>query len=108
MTMNVVLLGFIGVKRIDIVWKLYGEMIDDGIVVDVEIVGYLIQVFCIDNKVNNGYEFFYQVREGGVVFSNVFMNRLIRVFFLNGSYGKVFEFLYLMIASNRNSDIYIY
>ncbi|XP_021723632.1 pentatricopeptide repeat-containing protein At5g18950-like [Chenopodium quinoa] len=107
-TWNTAFSGAVRVKRADIVWSLYGEMMNTVVVADVETVGYLIQACCIDNNVERGYELFRQIRNGGVVPDNVALNTLIRGLSINGMHDRVSELLHLMIETNHNPDTFTY
>ncbi|KAJ8442415.1 hypothetical protein Cgig2_018671 [Carnegiea gigantea] len=107
-TWNSALAGSVRAKRTDVVWKLYGEMMDRGVTSDVETVGHLIQAFCIDNNVERGYELLCQIRDGGGIPGNVALNKLMSVLSKEGNFYRVSELLHLMIATNNNPDIYTY
>ncbi|XP_034209833.1 pentatricopeptide repeat-containing protein At5g18950-like [Prunus dulcis] len=110
MTWNAALSGCLKVGRTDFVWKLYQEMIECGVVadVDVETVGYLIQAFCADNRVSEGYELLRQVLVNGLVPENAVFNKLISGFCKEKQYTRVSELLHTMIAKNRVPDNYTY
>ncbi|MBA0679312.1 hypothetical protein Goari_011087 [Gossypium aridum] len=57
-TWNLALLACLKVGRNDLMWKLYQDMVEPGVGVDIDVgtVGCLIQAFCIDGKVSKGYE----------------------------------------------------
>ncbi|XP_059650406.1 pentatricopeptide repeat-containing protein At5g18950 [Cornus florida] len=105
---NSALLGSVRAERTDVVWKLYGEMMECGVAGDVDTVGYLIQAFCIEKKVSNGYELLRQVLADGNVPSNVTFNKLISGFCNDGHYSRVSALLHTMIAKNCAPDIYTY
>ncbi|KAM3755306.1 hypothetical protein ACB098_02G030900 [Castanea mollissima] len=109
-TWNSALLGCLKVRRTDLVWKLYKEMVESSVVakVDVETVGYLIRAFCEDNKVSKGYELLRQVLEDGLDPGNAAFNDLISGFCKERQYSKVSELLHTMIAKNRDPDIFTY
>lgn len=109
-TWNSALSGFLKVGRADLVWKLYTEMMESGVLakVDVETVGYLIRAFCDDNQVSKGYELLRQVLEDGLDPGNAAFNRLISGFCKERKYTKVSELLHTMIAKNRAPDIFTY
>ncbi|KAK6254628.1 hypothetical protein SCA6_015933 [Theobroma cacao] len=109
-TWNLALLAFLKVGRNDFVWKLYQDMIDSGVVVDIDVatVGCLIQAFCNDGNASKGYELLRQVLEDGLVPDNVVFNKLIAGFCKTRNYGRVSELLHTMIARNRALDIYTY
>ncbi|CAB4298237.1 unnamed protein product [Prunus armeniaca] len=81
MTWNAALSGCLKIGRTDIIWKLYQEMIECGVVADVDVDtdGYLIQAFCDDNKVLKGYELL-RVLVDGLVPGNAAFNKLISGF----------------------------
>ncbi|PQM38207.1 pentatricopeptide repeat-containing protein [Prunus yedoensis var. nudiflora] len=110
MTWNAALSGCLKVRRTDIIWKLYQEMIECGVVadVDVETVGYLIQAFCADNRVSEGYELLRQVLVNGLVPENAAFNTLISGFCKEKQYTRVSELLHTMIAKNCVPDNYTY
>lgn len=109
-TWNSALLGCIKIDRTDLVWKLYHDMIESGIVADVdaETVGYLIQAFCNDGKVTEGYELLRQVLEDGLVPENTAFNKLISRFCEKKNFGRVSELLHTMVARNRAPDNFTY
>lgn len=63
-------------------------------------VGYLIRVFCEDNKVSKGYELLRQVLEDGLDPGNAAFNELISRFCKERQYTKVSKLLHTMIAKN--------
>ncbi|KAH7852415.1 hypothetical protein Vadar_024553 [Vaccinium darrowii] len=83
-------------------------MMDNGVVGDVDTVGYLIQAFCIDGNVSKGYELLRQVLEDGFVPSIVAFNELISGFCKDGKYWRVSALLHTMIAKNCRSGIFTY
>ncbi|KAH7852060.1 hypothetical protein Vadar_020087 [Vaccinium darrowii] len=107
-TWNLALLGSVRTGKTDVVWKLYGEMMDNGVVGDVDTVGYLIQAFCIDGNVSKGYELLRQVLEAGFVPSIVAFNKLISGFCKDGEYWRVSALLHTMIAKNCRPGIFTY
>ncbi|KAG8370120.1 hypothetical protein BUALT_Bualt14G0084400 [Buddleja alternifolia] len=107
-TWNLALSHSVRTKRVDVVWRLYGDMMECGIVTDVNTIGHLIQAFCLENNVGKGYELLQQVLEAGHVPDKIIFNKLISACCKNGEYGKVSAVLYNMIAKNRSPDIYTY
>ncbi|CAK9161875.1 unnamed protein product [Ilex paraguariensis] len=107
-TWNSALLGAIRARRTDLVWKLYVDMIECGVIVDVDTIGYLIQAFCIEEKFIKGHELLRQVLEDGHVPSKVSFNRLMSGFCKDRCYNKVSILLHTMIAKNHAPDIYTY
>ncbi|XP_010261590.1 PREDICTED: pentatricopeptide repeat-containing protein At5g18950 [Nelumbo nucifera] len=105
---NVALLGSLRIGRTDLVWELYGEMMESSLVGNVDTVGYLIQAFCKDKKLSEAYELLRQVLEAGHVPDNVAFTKLISGLCKDGNYGKVSELLHLMIAKKRTPDIFVY
>ncbi|KAM2846080.1 hypothetical protein COP1_028449 [Malus domestica] len=108
MTWNAALSGCLKVGRTDIIWILYQEMIECGVVADVETVGYLIQALCVDNNVLKGYELLRQVLVDGLVPGNAAFNKLISGFCKVKNYNRVSELLHIMISKNRDPDNYTY
>ncbi|KAI5654213.1 hypothetical protein M9H77_31400 [Catharanthus roseus] len=94
--------------RADAVWKVYGDMMENGVVGDVDTMGYLIQAFCMDGNLLKGYELLRQVLEAGHVPSNVAFNKLIRGFTKKGNYFRMSDLLHTMIAKNCPPDTYTY
>ncbi|KAE8704569.1 Tetratricopeptide repeat-like superfamily protein [Hibiscus syriacus] len=84
-TWNLALLACLKVVRNDIFWKLYQDMIESGLGVNIDVgtLGCLIQAFCIDGKASKGFE-------------------------LLQNYGRVSQLLHTMIATGRAPDIYTY
>ncbi|KNA06711.1 hypothetical protein SOVF_178480 [Spinacia oleracea] len=107
-TWNAAFAGAVRDKRTDIVWSLYGEMMDCGVVLNVETAGYLIQACCIDNNAEGGYELLRQIRKDGVVPDTVALKRLISGFSMDGKYDRVSELLHLMVETNHHLDIFTY
>ncbi|GAV72844.1 PPR domain-containing protein/PPR_2 domain-containing protein/PPR_3 domain-containing protein, partial [Cephalotus follicularis] len=109
-TWNSALLVCLKTGRTDLLWKLYGEMMESGVLadVDVETVGYLIRAFCDDGNVSKGYELFRQILEDGLDPGNVAFNKLINGFCKERNYGRVSELLHTMIAKNCAPDIFTY
>ncbi|XP_074273750.1 uncharacterized protein LOC141597264 [Silene latifolia] len=105
---NLVLSKAVRGKRTDVFWKLYGEMMDSGVVGDVETAGYLIQAFVVDDKPVSGYEALRQVRDGGFIPRNDALNCLIVALSKDGDFARVSEILHMMIGMNQNPDIYTY
>lgn len=107
-TWNLALLASIKAGRADIVWKLYGEMIEFGVGSDDSTVGCLIQAFCLENNVTKGYEFLQHVLEAGYVPDNVAFNKLISGFVKCWNYRKISALLHVMITKNRYPDFDTY
>ncbi|KAK2982252.1 hypothetical protein RJ640_016382 [Escallonia rubra] len=107
-TWNLALLGSVRAGRTDLVWKLYGEMMECGVVSDVDTVGYLIEAFCLDSKVSKGYDLLRQVLEAGYVPSNNAFNKLISGFCKDGYHSRVSAILHTMIAKNCAPDVFTY
>ncbi|XVF28480.1 hypothetical protein REPUB_Repub15cG0032900 [Reevesia pubescens] len=109
-TWNLALSVCLKVGRNDVVWKLYQDMIDSGLVVDIDVetVGCLIQAFCNDGKASKGYKLLQQVLDDGLVPDTVAFHKLIAAFCKTRNYGRVSELLHTMIAANRAPDIYTY
>nr|GEV69294.1 hypothetical protein [Tanacetum cinerariifolium] len=66
-TWNVVLKGCVKVGWTDVVWELYGEMMELGVVADVETVDCLIHAFCLDGNVTKGYQVLRQMLDDGLI-----------------------------------------
>ncbi|KAL2520287.1 Pentatricopeptide repeat-containing protein [Forsythia ovata] len=49
-TWNSTMLQSVKAKRVDVVWKLYGDMLEYDVVGDVDTIGYLVQAFCMENN----------------------------------------------------------
>ncbi|XP_051130700.1 pentatricopeptide repeat-containing protein At5g18950 [Andrographis paniculata] len=107
-TWNSVLLDSVRSKKIDIVWKLYGEMTESGVVADVKTIGCLIRAFCLDNNPGKGYKLFRQILAAGHVPENVVFKHLVSALCRNRSYGKVQAVLHAMVAKNQAPDVYTY
>ncbi|XP_022761187.1 pentatricopeptide repeat-containing protein At5g18950 [Durio zibethinus] len=109
-TWNLALLACLKVSRNDLLWKLYQDMIDSGVVVDIDVgtVGCLIQAFCNDGEASKGYDLLRQILEDGLVPDTVAFHKLIAAFCKTRNYGRVSELLHTMIATNRAPDIYTY
>ncbi|XP_061347912.1 pentatricopeptide repeat-containing protein At5g18950 [Gastrolobium bilobum] len=104
------LLGCLKVGRTDLVWTLYEQMTESGVVasIDVETVGYLIKAFCAENNFVKGYELLGQVLENGLCPDKTVFNVLITGFCKEGQYARVSEILHIMIAKKCNPDIFTY
>ncbi|KAB1214157.1 hypothetical protein CJ030_MR5G027228 [Morella rubra] len=109
-TWNSALSGSLKVGRIDLVWKLYSEMMVSSVVanVDVETVGYLIRAFCEENNVSKGYGLLRQVLEDGLDPGKAAFNKLISGFCKQRQYARVSELLHTMIAKNNAPNIFTY
>ncbi|XP_027164382.1 pentatricopeptide repeat-containing protein At5g18950 [Coffea eugenioides] len=107
-TWNSALSGALQARRADIVWKVYGNMIESGVSADVDTTGYLIDAFCMDDNVWKGYELLRQVVNGGHFPSSVVSNQLIRVFSKSGNYSRMSDVLHIMIAMNQPPGIFTY
>ncbi|KAH1087118.1 hypothetical protein GYH30_018588 [Glycine max] len=109
-TWNASLLGCLRARRTDLVWTLYEQMMESGVVasINVETVGYLIMVFCAEYKVLKGYELLKELLENGLCPDNVVFNELIRGFCKEGQYDRVSEILHIMIAKQCNPDVSTY
>lgn len=109
-TWNASLLGCLRARRTDLVWTLYEQMMESGVVasINVETVGYLIMAFCAEYKVLKGYELLKELLENGLCPDNVVFNELIRGFCKEGQYDRVSEILHIMIAKQCNPDVSTY
>ncbi|XVF66352.1 hypothetical protein PTKIN_Ptkin10aG0028400 [Pterospermum kingtungense] len=109
-TWNLALLACLKVGKNDLVWKLYQDMIDSGVVVDIDVgtVGCLIQAFCNDGNASKGYELLQQILEDGLVPDTVAFHKLIAAFCKTRNYARVSELLHTMIATDCAPDIYTY
>ncbi|KAL2520214.1 Pentatricopeptide repeat-containing protein [Forsythia ovata] len=107
-TWNSVMLQSVKVKRVDVVWKFYGDMLEYDVVGDVDTIGYLVQTFCMENNTAKGHKLLRQVLEAGHVPSNAAFNKLITAFCKSGNYAKVSTLLHTMIAKNCSLDIHTY
>ncbi|XWS18965.1 hypothetical protein CRYUN_Cryun32bG0090300 [Craigia yunnanensis] len=109
-TWNLALLACLKVGRNDLVWKMHQNMIDSGVVMDIDVgtVGCLIQAFCNDGKASKGYELLQQILEDGLVPDTVAFHKMIAAFCKTRTYVRVSELLHTMIATNRAPDIYTY
>lgn len=107
---NASLLGCLRAGRTNLVWTLYEQMMESGVVasINVETVGYLIMAFCAENKVLKGYELLRELLDNGLHPDNVVFNALIRGFCKERRYARVSEILHIMIAKNCNLDIFTY
>ncbi|PON80204.1 Tetratricopeptide-like helical domain containing protein [Parasponia andersonii] len=108
MTWNKALMGCLRIKRTDLFWQIYQQMMESGVRTDVETVGYLIRAFCDENQVFKAYELVRQVSEDGLAPENASFNRLLSGFSKNEDYDRLSEVLHMMIAINRNPDVYSY
>ncbi|KAL2494314.1 pentatricopeptide repeat-containing protein [Forsythia ovata] len=79
-TWNSTMLQSVKAKRVDVVWKLYGDMLEYDVVGDVDTIGYLVQAFCMENNTAKCHKFLRQVLEAGHVSSNAVFNKLISAF----------------------------
>lgn len=109
-TWNASLSACLKTGRTDLVWTLYEQMMKSDAItnIDVETISYLIQAYCHDNKVFNGYELLRYVLENGLLPENVVINRLISGFCREGQYARVSELLHIMIAKKHSPDIFTY
>ncbi|KAF4358719.1 hypothetical protein G4B88_015070 [Cannabis sativa] len=96
------------IKRTDLFWQLYQEMIECGVSGDVKTVEYLIHAFCDENQISKAYELVRQVLEDGLAPKNASFNKLVSGFSKEKNYERVSELLHMMIATNRNPDVYTY
>ncbi|XP_012827854.1 PREDICTED: pentatricopeptide repeat-containing protein At5g18950 [Erythranthe guttata] len=99
-TWNCALSHSVRTKRVDVVWKLYENMMEYNVITDVKTVGHLIQAFCLEENVAKGYGLLQQVLEAGHVPENIIFVKLISSFCKNRDYGKVSAVLNNMIAKN--------
>ncbi|CAN1844942.1 Pentatricopeptide repeat-containing protein At5g18950 [Linum perenne] len=109
-TWNSILSCCLKVERTDLLWRLYQDMMDTGVVADVDAdtVFCLIEAFVKDGEVGKGYELLKQVLRDGLCPRNASFNKLISEFSKRGDYDIVSELLHAMIASNMNPDAYTY
>lgn len=109
-TWNLSLLACLKVGRSDLVWKLYQDMMDSGVVADIDVgtVGCLIQAFCNDGKASKGYELLLQILEEGLVPDSVVFQKLIAAFCKTRDYARLSELLHTMIATDYAPDVYTY
>ncbi|WOL02519.1 pentatricopeptide repeat-containing protein [Canna indica] len=94
--------------RTDVVWRLYDMMLQSRIDSDAATAGYLVQAFCVDNKLDDAYRLLREVSRNGVVPDVVSITKLIAGFCKDGNYGKVSELIHLMIAGGCLPDIFTY
>ncbi|CAN4113504.1 unnamed protein product [Withania somnifera] len=94
--------------RTDIVWKLYEDMTEAGVVEDVDTIGLLIQAFCMENNVPKGHQLLRQVLEAGHAPSRVAFNKLIYLSCKNRDYLRLSALLHSMIATSCYVDIFTY
>lgn len=94
--------------RTDIVWKLYENMTEAGVVADVDTIGHLIQAFCMENNVPKGHQLLRQVLEAGHAPSRVAFNKLIYESCKNRDYFRLSAILHSMVATNCYVDIFTY
>ncbi|GJX21375.1 pentatricopeptide repeat-containing protein [Tanacetum coccineum] len=107
-TWNVVLKGCVKVGWTDVVWELYGEMMELGVVADVETVDCLIHAFCLDGNVTKGYEVLRQMLDDGYVPNKAVFDNLLFEFILDRKYSRVSALLHIMIAKGVDPDLYTY
>ncbi|CAM8887498.1 hypothetical protein QQ045_026389 [Rhodiola kirilowii] len=94
--------------RTDGIWKLYGEMIELGVGVDVRTVGYLICAFCEEGKVCDAYQLLRQVTENGNMPPKFVFNKVIYAYYRENNCAMASSILHLMIEKNHLPDIYTY
>ncbi|GMI71763.1 hypothetical protein like AT5G18950 [Hibiscus trionum] len=109
-TWNLALSACLNIGRNDLLWKLYQDMIESGVGVNIDVgtVGCLIQAFCIDGKASKGFKFLQQILVDGVMPDMIAFRKLIAAFCKTRSYDRVSELLHTMIATGRAPDIYTY
>ncbi|XP_028759881.1 pentatricopeptide repeat-containing protein At5g18950 [Neltuma alba] len=109
-TWNVSLSACLKTGRTDLVWTLYEQMMASDVIanIDAETIGYLIQAYCDDNKVSNGYGLLRQILEDGLCPDNIVFNTLISGFCKEEEYARVSELLHIMIAKGHGPDIFTY
>ncbi|XP_054806955.1 pentatricopeptide repeat-containing protein At5g18950-like [Prosopis cineraria] len=109
-TWNASLSACLKAGRTDLVWTLYEQMMVSDVIanIDVETIGYLIQAYCDDNKVSEGYQLLRQILEDGLCPDNVVFNTLISGFCKDEQHARVSELLHIMIAKGRSPDIFTY
>ncbi|KAJ4844580.1 hypothetical protein Tsubulata_039402 [Turnera subulata] len=109
-TWKAALLCCLKIKRTDLVWQLYQEMIEKGVVanLDVETVEYIIRAFASEGNEFKGYELLRQVLEDGFVMRNIAFNKLIFGFCKKRQFSMVSELLHTMIEKHNVPDIYTY
>ncbi|XP_058102617.1 pentatricopeptide repeat-containing protein At5g18950 isoform X2 [Magnolia sinica] len=105
---NAVLLASLRARRTDLVWELYGEMMESGVAGNVATIGCLIRAFCEEKKLLEAYELLQEVVASGSMPEVVSFTRLISEFSKEGNYGRVSELLHLMIAKNQAPDVFTY
>ncbi|MCD7448058.1 hypothetical protein HAX54_037760 [Datura stramonium] len=105
---NSALSEYIRAGRNDIVWKLYEDMTESGVVADVDTIGHLIQAFCMENNVPKGHQLLRQVLEDGHAPSSVAFNKLIYESCKNRDYFRLSALLHSMVATNCSVDIFTY
>lgn len=95
-------------KRTDLVWRLYESMMQAGVAGDASTAGYLIQAFCVDNKLDDAYRLLREVSMKGLIPDAISITELITEFSKDGNFGKVSELLHLMIEGGCMPDIFTY
>lgn len=105
---NKLLCGALSVKRTDLVWKVYGEMMEIGVGSDSVTAGHLIGAFARENKLGEAYELLREVVDNGSVPGVSAFTTMISEFCRKRNYGKVSELLHMMIAKNCYPDIFTY
>ncbi|KAK1417199.1 hypothetical protein QVD17_26323 [Tagetes erecta] len=107
-TWNCILQACVKEGCTDILWELYGEMMELGVDGDVHTVDYLIQAFCLDKNCSKGYELLRQMLDDGNVPHKVSFDTLISEFILDKKYMRVSALLHIMLAKGINPDLYTY
>ncbi|XP_074581292.1 uncharacterized protein LOC141837821 [Curcuma longa] len=95
-------------KRTDLVWRSYESMMQAGVAGDASTAGYLIQAFCIENKLDDAYRLLREVSMKGLIPDVISITKLIAEFSKDGNFGNVSELLHLMIAGGCMPDIFTY
>jgi pentatricopeptide repeat protein len=107
-TCNELLQCLVRVNRTDLFWRVYGEILECGVLADVQTFGYLIQAFCKEGKLKEARELLDEVLENGWVPDVFTFNEIIGRFSRQDRFRRVSELLHLMIAKGCMPDIRTY
>ncbi|XP_052622416.1 pentatricopeptide repeat-containing protein At5g18950-like [Lactuca sativa] len=88
-TWNCLLLSSIQEGYTNLVWELYGEMMQSGIVADLDTASCLIQAFCLDRNVTEGYHLLQLFLNKGYVPHKFAFDKLLFEFILDQKYDRV-------------------
>ncbi|CAI0466510.1 unnamed protein product [Linum tenue] len=109
-TWNSVLQCCLKLGKTDLLWKMYQDMMETGVVADIDTdtVFCLIDAFAKGGEAGKGYELLKQLLKDGLPLQNAPFIKLISAFAKRGENDVVSELLHTMIARTMRPDVHTY